>query len=283
MRQIRHYLQKLPGILLLYVGMTLYPVMAYCAQERLTITGTGSGIGTMKLMAKEFTKKYPHIIVEVLPNIGTSGAIKAVRDGKIDIGLGARPMNPEEKTPGMVEQAYGRTAFMFAVPAASTILNLTLREIEDIVAGKRTMWSEGKPLRLVLRPKSDAYWGYLAGISPAMKTAAEQAHNIPGVFIGITEQDAAEYLETREGAFGITSACLVASEKRKIKGLAINWAAPTLANVSSGVYPYTMTISVIYRQDTKNSAVNKFLDFIFSPQGYQVLIHTQHLPLKGDR
>lgn len=269
---------NLLGILLGF-GAVCSPSALAGTPQKLVITGTGSGIGVMKLMAETFHRRYPDTSVVVLPSIGSTGGIKATREGKIDIGLSSRALKPEERSPVMVEVAYGRTPFLFATQAVNPEKGFSLKEIEEIYSGTRMTWHNGKPLRLVLRPRHDAYSLYLDTISPGMRAAHEKAHAIPGVFVGGTDQDAAAQIERTEGAFGVTSACLVKAEQKNIKGLAIDGIAPTLATVSSGAYPYTLTMSVVYRKENANPAVKQFVDFIFSPQGRKVLLQTEHLPL----
>ncbi len=265
---------------LLLAGTVMLPPSADGAQGKLVITGTGSAIGVMRLMAKAYQERHRDVAVEILPSIGSTGGIKAVIDRKIDIGLSSRPLKPEERIPGLVEEVYGRTGFIFGAQVTNPEKGFTLKEIEEVFAGKRTTWHDGKPLRLVLRPKSDAYSVYLASITPGLKAANEKSHAIPGLFVGGTDQDAVAQIEKTQGAFGITSACIVASEERKIKGLAVNGVAPTVSNVSSGAYPYSMTMHTIYRKDTSNPSLKPFVDFIFSAQGQKILTQTDHVPLK---
>jgi phosphate transport system substrate-binding protein len=75
---------------LLFWGSLATDITLASSKETLIIAGTGSSVGTMRLMAKGFQKKYPNATVEVLPSIGSTGGIKAVREGKIDIGLSSR-------------------------------------------------------------------------------------------------------------------------------------------------------------------------------------------------
>ena len=56
--------------------------------------------------------------------------------------------------------------------------------------------------------------------------------------------------------------------------------APTLANVASGAYPYSMTLHLLYRQDAANPAVKQFVDFVFSPAGRKILTQTEHIALQ---
>jgi phosphate transport system substrate-binding protein len=262
---------------LLCAGIVLSPLLSFGAQDKILVTGTGSAVEVMALMAKAFHKKHPETTVVILPSVGSSGGIKGVRDRKIDVGLSARTMKQEEKTPGLVEELYGRTAFLFAVPTANPLKGLTLQEIENIYSGKTTTWQNGDQIRLILRPQSDSYSLLLAGISPGMKAASDKSHTIPGVFVGATDQDAAAQIERTQGSFGVTSACLVVAEKRKVKGLPVNGKAPTVANVASGAYPFFMNMYVLYRTDSANPSVKLFIDFIYSDQGRKILTQTEHV------
>jgi len=250
------------------------------AKETLIITGTGASIGTMELMAKAFQKKRPTVNIKVLPSIGTAGGIKAVNADKIDIGLSNRPLKPEERSAEIIEKPYGRTAFIFGVQGSNPTKGFTLAEIEEIYAGKRKSWPDGTSLRLILRPLSDGFSAYLAGINPGLKSAHEKAHAIPGVFVGNTDQDAASYIEKTPGSFGTTSSSLVAAEKRKIKALSVDGVAPTLANVSTGKYPYVMTLSLVYKQDKYKGAVKDFIEFVFSRDGQKILSANGHVTLQ---
>jgi phosphate transport system substrate-binding protein len=273
----RFFPALLAWLLLVAGQLTANPALA--APGKLTLTGTGSAIGVMQILGREFRKKHPDTVIEVLPSIGSSGGIKAAREGKIDLGLSARQLKPEERT-GTVEEAYGRSAFVFAVNSEVPDNGVTLKEIEEIYLGKRTTWRDGSPIRLVLRPVHDSYSIYLAGINRGLKTASDKSHTIPGVFVGSTDNEAALQIEKTPGAFGVTSACLITAEQRKIKTLAVDGKMPTLANAASGAYPYTMNLYLVYRQDSRNPALKQFVDFIFSDAGRKILTRTDHVALK---
>jgi phosphate transport system substrate-binding protein len=252
---------------------------------KLIITGTGSSIGAMQRMGEVFQKKRPNVTVNVLPSIGATGAIKAVKAGRIDIGLSSRPLTPEERSMGIIEEPYGRTPFIFGVQESNPTKGVTLTEIEDIYAGKRKTWPDGTPIRLILHPISCAFSVYLASINPRLKSASEKAHSIPGVFVGMTDQEAAAQIEKTPGSFGTTSASLVVSEKRKIKALLVDGAAPALSNIADGVrisagkYPYAMTLFLVYKRDNDNDEVNDFLKFVFSKDGRKLLSESGHVTL----
>ncbi len=263
--------QVLIFAVLLFVGSIFTGVSSASSNETLIIAGNGSSIRIMKLMADGFQKRHPNVTVSILPSIGSTGGIKAVKEGKIDIGLSARSLKQEEMIPGIIEEAYGRTAFIFGVQESNLIEGFSLTEIEEIYVGKRRTWSDGKPIRIILRPLSDAYSVFLAGINPGVKSASEQVHSVPGVFVGITDREAAVQIERTPGSFGITSAAIVAAEKLKIKAISVDGVLPTLSNVAAGKYPYALTMSVVYREDKYTGAVKDFISFTFSNDGRKLL------------
>jgi phosphate transport system substrate-binding protein len=206
---------------ILFGGVLTAAVASASIRNTLIVTGTGASIGTVELMAMAFQKKRPGVLIKVLPSIGSTGGIKALSDDKIDIGLSFRPLKPEEQSAKIIEVPYGRTAFIFAVQDANPTKGFTLAEIEEIYAGKRKTWPDGTQIRLILRPVSDSFSAYLTSINSGLKSASEQAHSSPGMFVGITDQEAAELIEKTSGSFGTTSMSIVASEKRRVKALSV--------------------------------------------------------------
>lgn len=266
------------AVLLIATGL-IPGVVASGPGETLVITGTGASIGTMGLMAEAFQRKNPGVIVQVLPSIGSTGGIKAVTADKIDIGLSYRPLKPEEQSAAIIEEAYGRTAFVFGVQDSNPTQGFTLVEIEEVYSGQRQTWPDGTPIRLILRPLSDGLSTYLAGINSGLKSASEKAHAIPGVFVGITDQDAAAQIEKTPGSFGTTSLSLIISEKRRIKALPINGISPTLANISTGQYPYSMMLFLVYKKEKYRDSTKAFIEFVFSMEGQRILAENGQVPL----
>jgi phosphate transport system substrate-binding protein len=253
---------------------------AVFAEETVTISGTGGGIGPMKLMGEAFARKYPGVKVNVLPSTGSTGGIKAVTAGKLDISVSSRRIKEEEKVPGLVEEPYAKTAFIFATSSSNPAEGFSLSEIQDIYSGKKTSWPDGKKIFLVIRPSADAFTVFLENLSPGMKIALESAQKMPGVFTGITDQDAADQIERTPGSFGVTSYSLVASEKRKIKPLAVDGISPVGKNGVNGKYPYFMTFRLVYREGRNTGAVGNFIDFIGSKDGEKIQRMSGHIPIR---
>jgi phosphate transport system substrate-binding protein len=262
---------------MLFLSLVLF-VPSLAMSETIRITGTGSSIGVMTLLAKEFQKRQAAVKVTILPSIGTTGGIKALKDDKIEIALTSRPLKPEEAGADLVEELYGRSPFVFATRQDNQVKGLTLAEIEKIYLGQQQVWTDKLPVRLVLRPMSDSYTAYLGSISKNMGTAVRKAHTIPGVFVAATDQDAADQIEKTPGSFGITSLSLILAEQRKISAIPINGVAPSVANLVAGKYPYSISLLIVYKKSRYGGAVKSFVDFIYSPEGQKIIRDNGLLP-----
>ena len=252
---------------------------AVFAEETIRVSGTGAAIGGMKLLGKAFGKKHPGVKLNVFPSIGSAGGIKALNAGKLDIAVSARRLRDEEKVPGIVEKPYAKSPFIFAASSFNPTDGLSVSEIQDIYAGRKTTWPDGKRIFLVLRPAADAFTGFLEKLSPGMKDAVESSKRRPGMFTGITDQDAADQIERIPGSFGVTSYSLVASEKRDIKPLAVDGISPVGKYGANEKYPYSMTLYLVYVKDRTTAAIENFLEYIDSKEGKEILRRNGHIPI----
>lgn len=246
-------------------------------ERKLVIMGAGSSIGPMKQIADGFQRKHPDIAIDLISGIGSMGAIKAVLAGRVDIGLTSRPLTPIERGMDLIATPYGRTPFIFTVQGSNPTDAVTFTEIEHIYAGSRKVWPDGRRVRVVLRPLHADSALFLSGIDLRLKSASEKAYATPGVIIAMTDQEAAEQIEKTPGSFGTTDASLLALEKRKIKALSVDGVFPYLFNIpdgidiSTGKYPYVISMSMVYKKDNDTGAVRDFIAFVFSKNGRKIL------------
>ena len=239
--------------------------------------GTGAGSGGLQALAKAYEQRHPEHNIVILPSIGSAGGIRAVVDGKLEVGCSSRLLQPEERIPGLVEVPWATTAFVFATQSEAPAETLTLSGIEDIYAGRRTHWKDGRPIRLVLRPKSDSAHAYLSGFTPGMRRALDRAHALPGVRVGITDQEALAYLERTPGSFGTTVMGLIVSEGRRVQALSVEGAHP-----SERTYPFALSLILVYRPEAATTATREFLDFMRSKAARHLLAQAGYQPLPAD-
>src|SRR5512139_1036096 len=246
--------------------------------ETLMITGTGGAIGGMKLVAEAFRKAEPGVEVVVPRSIGSSGGIRAALSGKLDIGLSARELSAEERAAGGRQTPYARTALVFAVNPNVNRTDITLTEVVDIYAGRKTTWDDGTVLRLILRPVADTDSITLRNISPEMAYAVGISQKREGFAVAMTDQNSADAIERTGGSFGTTTLALAISEKRNLRILSLSGVKPTAKSVRDGTYPHTKTFFLVTRQSPSPTA-ERFIRFVRSPEGKAILSRVGHVPL----
>jgi phosphate transport system substrate-binding protein len=272
---------KMPGvsvawIIPLILGATMFPGNARA--ETLRISGTGGAIGGMRLLAEAFRKAEPGVDVIIPPSIGSSGGIRAAIAGKLDIGFSARPLSPEEMAQGARQTAYARTALVFAVHPDVRKSDITLAEVLEIYAGRKTTWDDGTAVRLILRPDFDTDTTTLRMISPGMADAVEQSQKREGLIVATTDQNSADAIERTRGSFGTTTLALVVSGRKRIRILSLSGVKPTTKSVRDGTYPCTKTFYLVTRPAPSPTA-GKFIRFVRSPEGKAILSRVGHVPL----
>ena len=238
--------------------------------DEIKIGGTGNALGTMRLMGAAFSNKHPNMKVAVLGSIGSSGAIKAVPKGVVDIGVASRPLTAEELATGVVATEYSRSLTVLAVANKMKVVAITSAQIADIYTGKLAKWPDGTPVRPVLRQPGDDNTKQFKGLSAEIEKALLAAEQRDGLAYAVIDQEAADKIENIPGAIGTSTLALINSEGRALRALKLDGVEPTEKNGASGAYPLIKHFFFI-TQKAPSSAVQQFIAFVNSPAGQEVL------------
>ena len=188
-------------------------VLAAEDQGTLRTGGTGAALEGMAQVAAAYHKKYPGVRVFISPSLGSTGGIKAVVAGVLDLGMSARPLTEAELRQGAVAVEYGRTPVMLVTSHQGPGINFTLREIASLYLGEIKSYPDGTPIRLILRPMVDADTSFLLSLSPEMADAVRKAHAREGMIVAATDRDNANAMERIRGAIGWMTLAQLISEK----------------------------------------------------------------------
>jgi len=253
------------------VVCALSPTRAVAAVP-IKVGGTGAALRSMQTLAEAFQESHPGATLVVVAGLGSRGGKRALVAGAIDMAISADPLKAEEREQGMVAQEYARTPLVFVTAQTNPASAITLQELIDVFHGKITTWSDGRRLRLILRPPGDSDTTTLKSISPAMRDAVIAAHAQPGLKVAVTDQDAADDIAAIPGALGTSTLALIASERRPLKALALNGVVPSVDAVANGSYPYFKSLYVITRPNPA-PPVQQFIAFLRSATGRDILVH----------
>lgn len=247
----------------------------HASEQEVRIGGTGAALGTMKILADAYSRQRTDFRFAVLPSLGTSGGIKALRAGAIQVGVSARPLLDTEAQGGFVATEYGRTPFIFATPIATQAVGITTQALVDFYAGRADKWPDGTLVRLVMRPVGDSDTEVIKAISPEMRAAKDAAEKRPGMLFSVTDQETADSIEKVSGSLGPSTLALMLSEKRAIRALSLDGVTPDVKALADGRYPLSKTMYLV-TPAALAPAVQGFVDFIRSPGGRALLAQNGH-------
>jgi phosphate transport system substrate-binding protein len=274
---------KITTAFALLIAFVLFSAGSLRAADKvITIGGTGCALGGMKEVARAFRAKHPEVVFHFPPSLGSSGSIRALLAGAVDLALSSRPVSEEERRQGAVSAEYARTPFIFVTSHKGRLPDLTMEKLAAIYAGKTKTWPDGAPLRLILRPAGDMDTAYLKDMSPAMDKAVKAALSRPGMVTAVTDQDAADMVGRIRGGFGALTLAQLVAERRPLKPLSVNGVAPGLRALADGSYPYYKTLSLVTGPNT-GEETRAFIKFVNSPEGRSILTKTGHLVLRDGK
>lgn len=241
------------------------------AETVVRLGGSGTGSGAMRIVAQAFEKGHPGIKVRIMPSLGSSGGIKALLGGGLDIALSARPLKDEEKRQGATAVFSGRTAFILLTHTAVPQTGLSSQQLEEILTGRQQTWSDGSRIKLVLRPSGDTDTQIIRAISPGISQAMQAALARPGMRIALTDQDAAKDIARTPGALGFSTIAQFSSEQLQANILAFNGRMPSLTTLTDRSYPLTKDVIAVAVPARITPAAQQFISFVTSPQGLKIL------------
>ena len=196
--------------------------------ETITLGGSGAALGTLRLLGAAFTKANPAITVEVAPSLGTAGGVRAVSRGALEIAAAGRELTAKERIFPLRQVEFAKTAFVF-VTSNVKAEPLTRSSLEAIVREQQRAWNDGTPIRIILRPREDADFGFFTARFPAMASDYERLLSRPELTVATTDQDNADLAETTAGSFATSTLIQLVSEKRRLKILAFDGVEPGMA------------------------------------------------------
>jgi len=253
------------GICLLF--LSLFIAQPGQAADLIRINGSGSGLDMMKPLIAAYTKTHPEVDFGLDKPLGSSGAIKALKAGMLDLAMTSRPLKPEETAAGIILLKYGQTPLAIVTNKDVGKKDINSQELVNFYAGKTANWPDGKPVRLILRPKEDADTKVIRKFSPEMDVAMTSAQAKPGMIVAITDPEAAESIAKTSGALGAAGLTGVIVGQLPLKVMSVNGVEPTPETLANGTYPFAKQLDIVTMGSTLPEPAKKFLTFVYSLEG----------------
>ena len=197
---------------------------------------------------------------------GSGSGIKAVQEGRCDIGLSSRDLKDEEKAAGLTGTVLAYDGIAIIVNPENPVSDLSVETIAKIYTGEITNWSEvgGNDVEIVLIGR-EAGSGTRDGFESITDTedACQYRQELTSTGDVITT------VSQNPGAIGYAS---VASVKDTVKAVTVDGVAPTEATIKDGSYVVQRPFVLVTKTDTPLSdAAFKFFTYITSADANEII------------
>lgn len=230
--------------------------------DGLRISGTGAVTAAMRALAPAFEAE-TGIALDVVANLGTTGANNAILDGKLDLAVGGRDLQDREKARGLQVLGVLRTPFGFVTSRPGPD-NLEKADIVRLYQAANPTWPDGMPMLIALRPVEEIDNEILAALFPGMGDVLVQLRRRGDLSIAATNQDNADLAERTKGSLVAATLAQIKAERRNLRFVAIDGVAPSLQGYLDGAYPYAKMLYLV-APATPSAEAKAFVQFLASP------------------
>lgn len=235
------------------------------SSQSVSTDGSTSMEKVIGALGESFMQQHGTITFTYNPT-GSGSGIKAVLEGRCDIGLSSRNLKDEEKAQGLVGTVLAYDGIALIVNPGNPIEELDVDTIARMFKGEITNWKEvgGDDAGIVLIGR-EAGSGTRDGFESITKTvdACQYRQELTSTGDVITTVSQNPY------AIGYAS---LASIKDTVKAVAVNGVQPSEATVKDGSYAIQRPFVLVTKADTDLSpAARMFFDYATSSEAAPII------------
>ena len=248
-------------ITLMMTAVLMLAVLAGCGSKKVTGTVTTDGSTSMEKVIGALGEAFQNDtgITFTYNPTGSGSGIKAVQEGRCDIGLSSRDLKAEEKESGLTATVLAYDGIAIIVNPENPVADLSLETIAKIYTGEIANWSEvgGNDAEIVLIGR-EAGSGTRDGFESITDTEDACRYRQELTSTG----DVITTVAQNPDAIGYAS---VASVKDTVKAVTVDGVAATETTIKDGSYVVQRPFVLVTRSNAELSeAAQLFYDYITS-------------------
>lgn len=232
--------------------------VAATVSGKVTTDGSTSMEKVILALGESFKEEHKGITFSYNPT-GSGAGIKAVQEGRCDIGLSSRSLKDEEKASGLEETVLAYDGIAMIVNPQNPVEDLNVETIAKIYKGEITNWKEvgGNDAQIVLIGREAASgtrdgFESITGTKDACKYRQELT----------STGDVITTVSQNPDAIGYAS---LAALKDSVKALKVGGVTPTEETVKDASYVLQRPFVLVTKKDTKLSeSAQVFYDYATS-------------------
>ncbi|MDO8488512.1 MAG: phosphate ABC transporter substrate-binding protein [Candidatus Omnitrophota bacterium] len=280
---------------LFILAVLMFTVAAFAGNDKnsIQIKGSDTMVNLGQAWAEKYMEKNPGDFVAVTGG-GSGTGLSSLISGTCDIAMSSRNIKDKEvalaKQKGInpFEIKVALDGLAVIVNPANLVSKFTLDQLADIFTGKISNWKEvgGKDGRIVLLSRE-----VNSGTHVYFKEHVLRKGNLngkeefaPGALLLSSSQAIADEVAGNSATIGYYGMGYI-SNKQKAISVAKNdkseYINPTIENVLDGKYPISRPL-FLYTNGEPQGLIKKFVDYVLSKVGQDIVIKTDFVPVKNN-
>lgn len=244
----------------------------------LVLAGSGTNLPLARALAAAFRARRGEAKIVVPESIGSTGGIRAVRDGAIDVGLVSRPFTAEEAKLGLTMIPYARVPVIVAANPSVPDACVASSALPAMWAGGSARWSDGSRVIVLQRERGDSSFLAVSRRVPGLDGENAAAYDANRWRVLYDDRSMQEALMATDGATGIFDLGAITAQRLPIKALCVDGVAPSTEGVATGRYPYFKDLAFVTSGPPEGLRAD-VLAFVASPEGRAITASLGYVPL----
>lgn len=238
-------------------------------KQEIKISGSGSAYAPLEVLAAAYEEKKPNTKIVFEPSSQTSGAVRSVKDGLINIGVASRDLTLEESQ-GIQYRVILKDALVVATHEnVKGVKNLNTDELKAIYTGEINNWQRlgGPDSKIIVLDRAE---DEASKIILRKHYLGEDLQVTSKAALMLKQKHVVQTLINTPDTIGYFSLFQAIGKKLAINTLSLDGVEPTIANVKNGKYKMTRNIRIIWKAES-SEASRQFIEFISSKEAVKKL------------
>ena len=266
------------------------PAFATAQKNSLQIKGSDTMVNLGQAWAEKYMEKNPTEFIAVTGG-GSGTGFSSLISGTCDIAMSSRNIKDKE-----IALAKGKGINPFEIKVAldglavvvnpkNPVSKLTIDQLAQIFTGKINNWKEvgGLDGKIVLlsREVNSGTHVYFKEHVLRKGDPNSQEEFAPTALLLSSSQAIADEVANNPSAIGYYGMGYISPKQKPIsvaKDEKTEYEAPTIENVVNGKYPISRPL-LLYTNGEPQGLIKKFVDFCLSPEGQDIVLKTDFVPI----
>jgi phosphate transport system substrate-binding protein len=275
---------------ILSLGVFLNPAFAAQNKNNIQVKGSDTMVNLAQAWAEKYTEKNQDFVAVTGGGSGTG--FSNLINGTCDIAMSSRNIKDKEialaKQKGInpYEIKVALDGLAVVVNPGNPVSKLTLDQLAQIFTGRITNWKEvgGQDKKIVILSREVNSGTHVYFKEHVLRKGDPNSKEefAPDALLLSSSQAIADEVAGNPDAIGYYGMGYISSKQKPImvaKDEKSEYEAPTIENVVNGKYPISRPL-FLYTNGQPQGLVKKFVDFVLSQDGQDIVLKTDFVPIK---